>query len=124
METSPIVVNGIMYVTTSFNQVYALDAHTGEQLWYYKHAIGPITTFCCGPNNRGVAAYDDMVYMGTLDAKLVALDAKTGNEVWQTDIADPALGYSETMAPTVARRQSPHRHQRRRIRHPWLRQGL
>ena len=103
METSPIVVNGVMYVTTSFSHVYALDAQTGEQLWHYKHEMGPITTYCCGPNNRGVAVYDDKVYLATLDAKLVALDAKTGNKVWQTDIADPELGYSETMAPTVVK---------------------
>jgi len=101
METTPIVVNGIMYATTAFNHVYAIDARTGQQLWHYKHAMGPITTFCCGPNNRGVAAYDDKVYMGTLDAKLVALDAKTGGIAWMADIADPALGYSETMAPTA-----------------------
>jgi len=99
METTPIVVNGVMYVTTAFNHVYALDARTGEQLWHYKHKLGPITVYCCGPNNRGVAAYGDMVYMGTLDAKLVALDAKTGKLVWETEIADPELGYSETMAP-------------------------
>ncbi|MCL6608166.1 MAG: PQQ-binding-like beta-propeller repeat protein [Geminicoccaceae bacterium] len=99
METTPIVVNGVMYVTTAFNHVYALDARTGEQLWHYKHKLGPITVYCCGPNNRGVAAYGDMVYMGTLDAKLVALDAKTGKLVWETQIADPELGYSETMAP-------------------------
>lgn len=101
METTPIVVNGVMYVTTAFNHVYALDARTGEQLWHYKHKLGPITVYCCGPNNRGVAAYGDMVYMGTLDAKLVALDAKTGKLVWETEIADPELGYSETMAPTA-----------------------
>ena len=86
METSPIVVNGVMFVTTSFSHVYALDAKTGEQLWHYKHAIGPITTYCCGPNNRGVAVYEDKVYLATLDAKLVALDAKTGNKVWQSDV--------------------------------------
>ena len=103
METSPIVVNGVMYVTTSFSQVYALNAQTGEQLWHYKHALGPITTYCCGPNNRGVAVYEDKVYLATLDSKLVALDAKTGNKVWQSDIADPELGYSETMAPTVVK---------------------
>src|SRR5712691_1410275 len=103
METSPIVVNGVMYVTTSFSQVYALNAQTGEQLWYYKHPLGPITTYCCGPNNRGVAVYEDKVYLATLDSKLVALDAKTGNKVWQSDIADPELGYSETMAPTVVK---------------------
>ena len=78
METTPIVSNGVMYVTTSFNHVYALDAQTGTQLWHFKHNMGPITTFCCGPNNRGVFAYGDKLYMGTLDAKLLALDAKTG----------------------------------------------
>ncbi len=101
-ETTPIVVNGIMYITTSFNHVYALNAATGQQLWHYKHKMGPVTTFCCGPNNRGVAAFGDKVYMGTLDAKLLALDAKTGKLVWDTQIADPEKGYSETMAPTVA----------------------
>ena len=63
--------------------------------------MGPITTYCCGPNNRGVAVNGDKVFMGTLDAKLVALDAKTGSLVWETQIADPELGYSETMAPTA-----------------------
>ena len=101
LETTPIVVNGVMYVTTSFNHVYAINAKTGEQYWHYKHKMGPITTYCCGPNNRGVAVYNDKVYMGTLDSKLVALDAKTGSLIWQTDIADPTLGYSETMAPTA-----------------------
>ncbi|MTD96220.1 PQQ-binding-like beta-propeller repeat protein [Hyphomicrobium sp. xq] len=101
LETTPIVVNGVMYVTTSFNHVYALNAKTGEQYWHYKHKMGPITTYCCGPNNRGVAVNGDKVFMGTLDAKLVALDAKTGSLVWETQIADPELGYSETMAPTA-----------------------
>ena len=101
LETSPIVVNGVMYVTTSYNHVYALDARTGEQIWHHKHDMGPITTYCCGPNNRGVAVAGDRVYFGTLDAKLVALDAKTGKQVWETQIADPELGYSETMSPTV-----------------------
>jgi alcohol dehydrogenase (cytochrome c) len=101
LETTPIVVNGIMYVTSSFNHVYALDARTGEELWHYKHKMGPITTYCCGPNNRGVAVSGDKVYMGTLDAKLVALDAKTGKLVWEQQIADPEKGYSETMAPTA-----------------------
>jgi alcohol dehydrogenase (cytochrome c) len=101
IETSPIVVNGVMYVTTSFSHVYALDARTGEQLWHYQQKLGPITTYCCGPNNRGVAVYGDLVYLATLDSKLVALDAKTGAVAWQSDIADPEAGYSETMAPTA-----------------------
>ena len=101
METAPIVVDGIMYMTTSFNHVYALDAVTGKEFWHYKHKMGPITTFCCGPNNRGVAVEGGKLFMGTLDAKLVALDAKTGKTLWETEIADPEKGYSETMAPTV-----------------------
>jgi alcohol dehydrogenase (cytochrome c) len=101
METSPIVVNGVMYVTTSFDHLYALNAQTGEQLWHYKHDMGPITVYCCGPNNRGAAVYGDKVYLATLDSKLDAIDAKTGKLVWSQQIADPSLGYSETMAPTA-----------------------
>ena len=101
LETTPIIVDGVMYITTSYNHVYAVDAKTGKRLWHYKHKMGPITTYCCGPNNRGAFAYGDMIYMGTLDAKMVALNAKTGKKVWETQIADPELGYSETMAPTV-----------------------
>ena len=101
METAPIVVNGVMFLTTSFNHVYAIDAVTGEEFWHYKHKMGPITTFCCGPNNRGVAIEGDRLFMGTLDAKIVALDAKTGKLLWETQIADPEKGYSETMAPAV-----------------------
>src|SRR6266850_6158919 len=55
METAPIVVDGVMYLTTSYNHVYAADAATGKEFWHYKHRMGPVTTFCCGPNNRGVA---------------------------------------------------------------------
>jgi PQQ-dependent dehydrogenase (methanol/ethanol family) len=101
LETSPIIVDGVMYVTTSFSHVYALDAKTGEMYWHYKHKMGPITTFCCGPNNRGVAVYKDKVYLGTLDAQLVALDAKTGSLLWKVQLGNPELGYSETMAPTA-----------------------
>ncbi|MGA2044353.1 MAG: PQQ-binding-like beta-propeller repeat protein [Roseiarcus sp.] len=103
LETSPIVVNGVMFVTTAFDHVYALNAQTGDQIWEYKHKMGPVTTYCCGPNNRGVAVYGDNVYLATLDAKLVALDAKTGDVKWSKDVADPEKGYSETMAPTAVK---------------------
>jgi PQQ-dependent dehydrogenase (methanol/ethanol family) len=101
METAPLVVNGVMFITTSYNHVYAVNATTGEQYWHYKHKIGPVSTYCCGPNNKGVAISEGKLFMGTLDAKIVALDAKSGKLLWQTQIADPELGYSETMAPTV-----------------------
>ncbi len=103
LETSPIVVNGTMFVTTSFSHVYALDAKTGAELWHFKPKLGAVTTYCCGPNNRGVAVYEDKVYVATLDSKLVALDSKTGNVVWEQKLAEPEDGYSETMAPTVVK---------------------
>jgi alcohol dehydrogenase (cytochrome c) len=101
METAPIVVDGVMYLTTSFNHLYAIDAATGEEYWHYKHKLGPIVTVCCGNNNRGVAIEGGRLFMGTIDAKLVALDAKTGKVLWEKQIADPEKGYSETMAPAV-----------------------
>jgi PQQ-dependent dehydrogenase (methanol/ethanol family) len=101
METAPIVVDGVMFLTTSFDHVYAINASTGEEYWHYKQKLGPIVTVCCGNNNRGVAVADGTLYLGTLDAKLVALEAKTGAVMWQKDIADPEKGYSETMAPAV-----------------------
>jgi alcohol dehydrogenase (cytochrome c) len=101
LATTPIIANGVMYVTTAFNHVYALNAKTGEEYWHYKHAMAPITTSCCGPINRGVAVYGDKVYMATVDAQLVALDAKSGSVVWQTEIADSSRGDAKTMAPTA-----------------------
>ena len=99
-ETTPIVEDGVMYITTPYNHVFAIDARTGQQLWHYEHKLGT-TIFCCGPNNRGVALADDKIFMATLDAMLIALDKKTGALVWETQIADPEFGYSETVAPTV-----------------------
>ena len=101
METAPIVVDGVMFLTTSFNHVYAIDAVTGEEFWHYKHKLGPIVTVCCGNNNRGVAIEGGRLFMGTIDAKLVSLDAKTGKLLWEKQIEDPEKGYSETMAPAV-----------------------
>src|SRR5262249_29440136 len=101
METAPIVVNGTMFLTTAHNHVYAVDATTGKERWHYKHKMGSVTTFCWGPNTRGVAVSGGRVFIGTLDAKLVALDAKSGDRLWEVQIADPEKGYSETMAPTV-----------------------
>ena len=61
METAPIVVDGVMFITTSYNHVYALDATTGKEFWHYKHKLGSVTTYCCGPNNRGVAVLGEIL---------------------------------------------------------------
>ncbi len=100
-ENTPIVQNGVMYVTTPYNTAIAYDLNTNKELWRYDHKLGT-TIFCCGPNNRGVAIHGGAhVYMGTLDAHLVALDAKTGAVLWDKEVADPAFGYSITHAPLV-----------------------
>jgi PQQ-dependent dehydrogenase (methanol/ethanol family) len=100
-ENTPIVQNGVMYVTTPYNTAMAYDLNTNKELWRYTHKLGT-TIFCCGPNNRGVAIHGGAhVYMGTLDAHLVALDAKKGEVLWDKEVADPTFGYSITHAPLV-----------------------
>jgi PQQ-dependent dehydrogenase (methanol/ethanol family) len=100
-ENTPIVQNGVMYVTTPYNTAMAYDLNTKKELWRYEHKLGT-TIFCCGPNNRGVAIHGGAhVYMGTLDARLVALDAKSGKVLWDKEVADPAFGYSITHAPLI-----------------------
>ena len=88
LETTPIVVNGIMYITspaTPNNVVVAVDLRTQKTLWRYEHKNAPVSTACCGPNNRGVAVSGGNVYVATLDAQLIALDQATGEEKWVTD---------------------------------------
>ena len=100
-ETTPVVVDGVMYVTESPSNVIALDAKTGSQYWRYNHNLPEVLNFCCGRNNRGVAVLGDKLYMSTLDAHLVSLDAKTGSVLWDVEVADEATGYSKTGAPRV-----------------------
>lgn len=97
-ETTPLVVGNTMYITTARGRVLALNAATGEELWRHEPRLSTVT-LCCGPMNRGVSAYDNMVYTASLDARLLALNARTGELVWETDLAEPAGGYSATMAP-------------------------
>ena len=100
-ETTPLVVDGVMYVTESPSNVIALDARTGGQYWRYNHELPAEMNFCCGRNNRGVAVLGDHLYMTTLDAHIVALDAKTGSVIWDTEVADEGTGYSITGAPLI-----------------------
>jgi len=100
-ESSPVVVDGIMYLTQRPNDVMALDAKTGRVFWIYKYANSGDQQVCCGANNRGVAILGDTLFMGTLDAHLVALDAKTGKPLWITEVGPSKLAYSITMAPLV-----------------------
>ena len=91
-ETTPLVVDGVMYITESPSTVIAVDAATGRPYWRYEHQLPDELIICCGRNNRGVAVQGDRVIMSTLDAHLVALDAKTGSVVWETEVQDSAAG--------------------------------
>lgn len=97
-EGSPVVVNGIMYLSGPQDQVFAIDAATCHEIWHYKPDLLGISLLplCCGQINRGVAVGDGKVFIAQLDATLVALDARGGNVLWQVQVASPFEGYSET----------------------------
>jgi alcohol dehydrogenase (cytochrome c) len=102
-ETSPLVVDGIMYLTQRPNDVIALDAKTGRMFWFYRYTNSGRQQVCCGAQNRGVAILGDTLFMGTLDAHLVAIDAKNGKPLWNILVADDKLAYSITLAPLVVK---------------------
>ncbi len=93
-QGTPIVADGVMYVSLPFNHVVALDAKTGRQLWRYTHKRRT-EKMCCGPANRGVAVAYGKVYMGTVDARLVALDGRTGRLVWDVPLVEDLAGTTE-----------------------------
>ncbi len=101
-QSPPIVNDGIMYITTPLNLVYAIDATNGNVIWQYRRTL-PFDLSLMHPTNRGVALYGDKVYMATSDAMLVALDARTGALVWEKAIEDYRTGYYITMAPLAAK---------------------
>jgi alcohol dehydrogenase (cytochrome c) len=102
-QTTPIVVDGMMYITQRLNDVVALDAATGRAFWIYRYTPEQDRIVCCGANNRGLAILGDTLFMGTLDAQLIAIDAKSGHPLWKTSVASTKSGYSITHAPLVVK---------------------
>lgn len=104
-EATPIVVDGVMYVTSAWSIVYALDAETGRELWVYDPQVPRErgASACCDVVNRGVAVWNGKVYAGTLDGRLIALDARTGRLVWEEVTVDQTRPYTITGAPRAAR---------------------
>jgi quinohemoprotein ethanol dehydrogenase len=104
VEATPLVVDGIMYVTASWSVVHAVDARTGKRLWTYDPKVPKEAGYkgCCDVVNRGVALYKGKVYVGSYDGRLIALDAATGAVVWEKDtIIDRTRSYTSTGAPRV-----------------------
>ncbi|MBK7927404.1 MAG: PQQ-dependent dehydrogenase, methanol/ethanol family [Bryobacterales bacterium] len=102
-ETTPLVVDGVMFLTEGPNIVKSLDTRTGNLLWRYEKKIPQDLRLCCGRPNRGVAILGDTIYYGSIDAHLIALDAKTGRIKWDVEMADYKLGYSSTVAPLAVK---------------------
>jgi alcohol dehydrogenase (cytochrome c) len=104
-ETTPLVVNGTMYLTRPENAIYALDAATGRQFWSYEYRNPPRTFNCCGKVNRGLAMLGNTLFMNTLDMHVVAVDARSGHELWKTEMYDytAAAGYAAPGAPLVVK---------------------
>jgi alcohol dehydrogenase (cytochrome c) len=98
-EVSPLVVDGVMYITEPPSDATALDLRTGRPIWRYRRSLPEGIVTCCGQVNRGVALLDDQVFLGTVDAHLVALDARTGRVNWDIEVADFSGGYAITVAP-------------------------
>jgi len=104
-SATPLVVDGVMYLTSAWSLVYALDARTGEELWVFDPAVDRRVgaKACCDVINRGVAVYQGRVFVGAIDGRLIALDARTGEKVWETLTVDSTLPYTISGAPRAAR---------------------
>jgi glucose dehydrogenase len=99
-QTTPLVVDDTMILTTPFNDIIAVDAATGAERWRYRHDLRTRDT-CCGPANRGAAVANGRVYMATMDARLVALDLRNGARRWDVTLADTAAGAGEVIDPLL-----------------------
>jgi glucose dehydrogenase len=98
-EADPLVIDGVMYIPTGNDDIFALNAKTGQKIWSWESDIPQVNDLvCCGWDNRGVAVADGMVFSGLLDASFVALDQKTGKQLWRTQLEDYHNGYSITGA--------------------------
>jgi len=102
-QATPIVVDGVLYVTGFNNNAWAIDARSGRQIWRYRRTLPEDLKLCCGPVNRGFGVLGDRLFMATIDAHLVALDMKTGGVLFDVELADAKAGYSATVAPLVVK---------------------
>jgi quinohemoprotein ethanol dehydrogenase len=104
-EATPLVVDGVLYTSTAWSKVVALDAATGKLLWQFDPKVPPEKAFdgCCDVVNRGVAYYDGKIYVGAFDGRLIALDAKNGQRIWEQQTTDTTKPYTITGAPRVVR---------------------
>ena len=101
LEATPLFVDGVIYLTTSWDHVFAIDARTGRELWHYQRHLPKKLRYCCGPVNRGPAIVGSLLYLSTLDAHLVALDTKNGRVRWDVLLGNVEDNVSATSPPLV-----------------------
>jgi alcohol dehydrogenase (cytochrome c) len=102
-ETTPLIKDGLMYITAPSNHAFALDAATGRPVWHYYKAPPRGVNLCCGQVNRGFAMLGDVLYKLNIESTLVAIDSKTGQQIWETTIDDYKKGYTATAAPLIVK---------------------
>ena len=102
-EATPIVIDGVLYVTGALNHAWAIDGRTGRQIWHYQRSLPQSLKVCCGLVNRGFAVYGDRLFMVTLDAHFVALEMKTGKVIYDVEMATVKDGFAATGAPLVVK---------------------
>ena len=120
LEATPLVVDGVMYLTDPPNDVVAIDARTGRVFWTYRHQLPAGLTPCCGRVNRGLAMLDNTLYMGTLDGRLIALDASTGRKRWDVQVVEYQNRLLTDIGAARDQRQNPDRSCRRRDGNPGI----
>ena len=104
LQATPIVLDGVMYVSTSWNHIFAIDAQTGKEIWRYSYPKPPGGSTFYGPWNRGVAVNQTAVFIGTLDNNVVSVDRKTGKEIWRVNVEDSRqCGCNITGAPLLVK---------------------
>src|SRR5689334_15101881 len=105
LQATPLIYQGVRYLSADQSRVFAIDARTGRKKWSYDPKVGKDVerVYCCGSNNRGVALWGDLVFVGTMDARLVALNRDDGHVVWEKQVIDWQGGYSITGAPLVVK---------------------
>jgi alcohol dehydrogenase (cytochrome c) len=103
METTPLVIDGLMYVTAASNHAFAVDLRTGYSVWHYSKTPPASLGLCCGEVNRGFAVLGDKLFKVNIEDTLVALDRASGKVLWETELGDYRKGYSGTLAPLVVK---------------------
>lgn len=105
LETTPLVIDGVMYFTGAWSTAYAVNAATGELIWSFDPKVPreKSVTACCGVVNRGLAAWENKLFLGTVDGRLIAIDQTSGKQIWSSQTTDPDQAYSITGAPRVAK---------------------